>query len=316
MNYYEHHLGDWAAATGHLTWDEDMAYTRLLRAYYHAERAIPQGQQYRLAKASTPAQRKAVDAVLAEFFELRDDGFHQKRADAEIERYRAGEPDREAKKANEEARLKRHREERARLFQELAAVGQHAAWNVGMNELRALVKRYCTPLPATAPATPATATHTQTPDTRPSNTNTSQLTLATDFPPESRQADPPQLALVEAPKPKVRTVPDCPHQAVLALWAECLPALPQHNPGLWRGARADHLRARWRETAASEGWETEDQGIAYFRRLFGFIGRSAFLTGRAKASDGRPPFVAELAWIVCPENWAKVHEGKYHIEAA
>ena len=68
MNYYEHHLGDWAASTGHLSWDEDMAYTRLLRAYYHAERAIPGGQQYRLAKASTPAQRRAVDAVLAEFF--------------------------------------------------------------------------------------------------------------------------------------------------------------------------------------------------------------------------------------------------------
>ena len=87
MNYYEHHLGDWAAATGHLTWDEDMAYTRLLRAYYHHERAIPEGQQYRLAKASTPAQRKAVDQVLAEFFELRDGLHHQKRADAEVERY-------------------------------------------------------------------------------------------------------------------------------------------------------------------------------------------------------------------------------------
>jgi uncharacterized protein YdaU (DUF1376 family) len=64
-----------------------MAYTRLLRAYYHAERAIPEGQQYRLAKASTPAQRKAVDAVLAEFFTLTDGAFHQKRADAEIDRY-------------------------------------------------------------------------------------------------------------------------------------------------------------------------------------------------------------------------------------
>lgn len=166
MNYYEHHLGDWAAATGHLTWDEDMAYTRLLRAYYHAERPIPHGQQYRLAKASTPSQRKAVDQVLSEFFELRDGNYHQKRADAEIERYQAGEPDREAKKANEDARLKRHREERARLFQELAAAGQHAPWNVGMNELRALVKRYCQPSPATAPATPATATHTPYPDTR------------------------------------------------------------------------------------------------------------------------------------------------------
>lgn len=88
VNYYEHHLGDWAAATGHLTWDEDMAYTRLLRAYYHTERAIPDGQQYRLAKATTPAQRKAVDTVLAEFFDLRDGAYHQKRADAEIDRYR------------------------------------------------------------------------------------------------------------------------------------------------------------------------------------------------------------------------------------
>jgi uncharacterized protein YdaU (DUF1376 family) len=87
VNYYEHHLGDWAAATGHLTWDEDMAYTRLLRAYYHAEKAIPQGQQYRLAKATTPAQRRAVDAVIAEFFALVDGAFHQKRAEAEISRF-------------------------------------------------------------------------------------------------------------------------------------------------------------------------------------------------------------------------------------
>ena len=87
MNYYEHHLGDWAAATGHLTWDEDMAYTRLLRAYYHHEKAIAEGQQYRMAKASTPGQRRAVDQVLSEFFELRDGQYHQKRADAEIARY-------------------------------------------------------------------------------------------------------------------------------------------------------------------------------------------------------------------------------------
>jgi uncharacterized protein YdaU (DUF1376 family) len=87
VNYYEHHLGDWAAATGHLSWDEDMAYTRLLRAYYHAEKPIPEGQQYRLAKASTPAQRRAVDAVLAEFFELVDGSFRQKRADEEISRF-------------------------------------------------------------------------------------------------------------------------------------------------------------------------------------------------------------------------------------
>jgi hypothetical protein len=144
----------------------------------------------------------------------------------------------------------------------------------------------------------------------------SLLPQAPAFPAENRPADPPQLSLVEAPKPKARTVPDCPHQAVLALWAEVLPAMPQHNARMWGGTRADHLRARWRETAVAEKWETETDGLAYMRRLFGYVGRSAFLTGRSKGGGDRPPFVAELAWVVNPQNWAKVHEGKYHTDAA
>ena len=84
MNYYPHHIGDYAKDTGHLSWDEDMAYTRLLRAYYSREGAIPQDQTYRLARASTGQQKKAVDSVLAEFFTLESDGWHNKRADAEL----------------------------------------------------------------------------------------------------------------------------------------------------------------------------------------------------------------------------------------
>ena len=124
------------------------------------------------------------------------------------------------------------------------------------------------------------------------------------------------LALVEPSKPKPKQVPDCPHKQILELWAEVLPALPQHNVEMWTGARADHLRARWRETAASKGWESVPDGLTYFRRLFGYIGQSQFLTGKAKPVQGKPPFVAELAWVVLPQSWAKVHEGKYHGEAA
>jgi uncharacterized protein YdaU (DUF1376 family) len=87
LNYFEDHIGDYAAATAHLSWDEDMAYTRLIRSYYHSERPIPQSQAYRLARASTPSQRRAVDTVLAEFFTLLEDGYHQKRCDAEIARF-------------------------------------------------------------------------------------------------------------------------------------------------------------------------------------------------------------------------------------
>ena len=122
----------------------------------------------------------------------------------------------------------------------------------------------------------------------------------------------PQLVAIESKAGP----PDCPHLAVLALWAEVLPALPQHNADMWRGTRADHLRARWRETAISKGWQSDSEGLTYLRKLFVYIGQSAFLTGRAKPrADGRP-FIIELEWLVNPTNWAKVHEGKYHSEAA
>lgn len=179
MNYYEHHIRDYDAATSHLTWDEDLAYTRLIRWYYRKEMPIPAdiGEACRQVRATSRSQKQAVEAVLREFFTLGEDGWHQQTCDDVIAAFRAGEPEREARKANEENRLKRHREERAALFKRLTDVGQHAPWNIGMNELRALVKRLEAtpatqpetlqqPLPATAPATPATATQTPIPSTQ------------------------------------------------------------------------------------------------------------------------------------------------------
>lgn len=89
MNFYKHHLGDYDGATAHLSWEEDMAYTRLLRAYYRREKPILQEEAYRLVRAYSRAQRAAVDAVLGEFFEKREDGWHNKRADEEITQYQA-----------------------------------------------------------------------------------------------------------------------------------------------------------------------------------------------------------------------------------
>ena len=86
MNFYKHHLGDYDSATMHLTWNEDMAYTRLLRVYYRAEKPIPSDMKsaWRLVRATSKQERDAVESVLREFFELREDGWHQARADEEI----------------------------------------------------------------------------------------------------------------------------------------------------------------------------------------------------------------------------------------
>lgn len=86
MNFYKHHIGDYAAATAHLSFTEDAAYTRLLRIYYRDERPLPVEIRavQRLAGARMPEELEAVETVLREFFRLTDDGWHNKRCDEEI----------------------------------------------------------------------------------------------------------------------------------------------------------------------------------------------------------------------------------------
>ena len=166
MNYYERHIGDYLKDTAHLSLLEHGVYSRLLDVYYTRESGIPDNQAARLIGARTEPETQALQVVLQEFFELRDGAWRQGRCDQEISRYTASEPEREVKKANEDNRLKRHRHERAELFKVLVSAGKHAPWNIGMTELRALVSALQvtgtdTPpatAPATATATPATAT--------------------------------------------------------------------------------------------------------------------------------------------------------------
>lgn len=171
INFYKHHLGDYDGATAHLSWDEDMAYTRLLRAYYRRERPLSDAAEaYRLVRASSRIQKAAVDTVLAEFFTQQADGWHNKRSDEEIEEYLAGADEREEKAAHETERLKRHRERRKELFETLRERGIIPAWNVSITELQ----RLCN-----APATrtgdvqnePATATRTSTQEPVPRTIN-------------------------------------------------------------------------------------------------------------------------------------------------
>lgn len=96
---------------------------------------------------------------------------------------------------------------------------------------------------------------------------------------------------------------DCPHDAIIAAYHEALPTLPRIRS--WTDTRRANLRARWRE-------ESKRQSLDYWKRLFAHVAASDFLTGRAPGRDGRPPFLASLDWLVKPENFAKVIEGKYH----
>jgi hypothetical protein len=88
MNYYNRHIGDYLRDAGHLTLLEHGIYGRLLDTYYVKEGPLPGDQVARLIGARSKEEKAAMEAVLAEFFQLQPDGsWRQKRCDAEILRY-------------------------------------------------------------------------------------------------------------------------------------------------------------------------------------------------------------------------------------
>ena len=112
-------------------------------------------------------------------------------------------------------------------------------------------------------------------------------------------------------KPKVK-LPGCDHKGILALYHETLPNLPAVE--IWNDTRAGYLRQRWREVAldlSKNGAVTHADMLAWWKQYFELIKGSKFLTGKKQQKD-KPPFLADLEWIIKPTNFAKIIEGKYH----
>jgi uncharacterized protein YdaU (DUF1376 family) len=86
VNYYKRHIGDYAAATRHLSLLEHGVYGMLLDVYYTTEKHLPLDERavFRLVGARTDDEREAVKTILGEFFTSAPDGFHQSRCDEEI----------------------------------------------------------------------------------------------------------------------------------------------------------------------------------------------------------------------------------------
>ena len=103
MKWYKWWPGDYASATPGLTWLQDLAYRRLLDAYYasNAPLTCDGPTLYRTARARTKAQREAVDFVILTYFDLDGDVYRNAKADAII-----GSAMRKSEKASESARAR------------------------------------------------------------------------------------------------------------------------------------------------------------------------------------------------------------------
>jgi uncharacterized protein YdaU (DUF1376 family) len=87
MHYYQFNIGDYRAATAHLSNDEDLAYRRLLDMYYDTENQIPLDTQW-VAKRLR-LDTKVVKVVLQDMFKLTETGWHHGRCELIIEQYHA-----------------------------------------------------------------------------------------------------------------------------------------------------------------------------------------------------------------------------------
>jgi uncharacterized protein YdaU (DUF1376 family) len=89
VNYYQHHIGDYKAATAHLTLIEHGAYRQLLDMYYLDEKPIPLETQvvFRRLCARTQDEQTAVEIVLKEFFEETAKGWRHRRCESELAHY-------------------------------------------------------------------------------------------------------------------------------------------------------------------------------------------------------------------------------------
>ena len=87
MHYFPFHIGDYRAATAHLSNEEDLAYHRLLHVYYDTELPIPLDLEPLARRLRVP--RAAIETVLADFFILTEAGWTNSRADTEIAKYQS-----------------------------------------------------------------------------------------------------------------------------------------------------------------------------------------------------------------------------------
>jgi uncharacterized protein YdaU (DUF1376 family) len=87
MHYYQFSIGDYRAATAHLSNEEDLAYRRLLDMYYDTEQKIPLDTQWVARRLRVDT--KTVNAVLSDMFVKQEDGWFHARCQEVIECYHA-----------------------------------------------------------------------------------------------------------------------------------------------------------------------------------------------------------------------------------
>ncbi|MDV2160735.1 hypothetical protein [Burkholderia pseudomallei] len=110
----------------------------------------------------------------------------------------------------------------------------------------------------------------------------------------------------------------CPIARIVKAYHDLMPDNPRVK--VLNDKRKRAIAARWREASKLDckpfGYSTVEAGLNAWRAFFTVCAQSEFLTGKAKAQPGKPPFIADIDFLMSPEAFAKCLENKYHRDAA
>lgn len=157
MNHYPHRVGDFDAATRHLSRLERAIYRDMRDRYCLTESPLDGSDFDLLARrllCVTPEDIAALQFVLDEFFELTSDGLwvnHE--CDQIIAAYRAQQAGNGVVKSNEKDRKARSRSRRSAMFSALRGVGVVLPYDTKMAELYRLCKAHQLHISEDAPVT-------------------------------------------------------------------------------------------------------------------------------------------------------------------
>lgn len=110
----------------------------------------------------------------------------------------------------------------------------------------------------------------------------------------------------------------CPAEAIVDLYHQHMPDNPRCKT--LNDSRRRAIRARWKEAAKLAckpfGYNNRADGLKAWAAFFEVCAESDFLTGKSPSLGGRPPFIADIDFLMSPSGFAKTLENKYHREVA
>jgi hypothetical protein len=106
----------------------------------------------------------------------------------------------------------------------------------------------------------------------------------------------------------------CPVEEIVAVYHQLMPLNPRCK--ILNAARRKSIRARWLEasllTCDPFGYTNREDGLKAWHRFFEIANKSKFLTGKSKPLPEKPPFIADIDFLMAPSSFAKCLENKYH----